>query len=148
MGRALVKAARPGHPRSCEATEDRSDIMPDMPKRKPSVSMRDVHIANTPVGISAVSGTHIVAGNVNFNNVEKPFDFHEGVTGEVRNTKIRSDPKLSRVRASVSGWRRPHGPPLPVFCPQCKLIFSSQNYIFGGQFWLLSGNREQCTACD
>lgn len=45
------------------------------------------------------------------------------------------------------GWTRPGGPPLPVYCPNCKAIFPSKRYFFSGAFFNVWNNEEVCIEC-
>lgn len=100
-----------------------------------------------PVQIDATGNT--------FRNAETPFDLAPGTTGRIVDNRITDDPKLqpfypqnSKRRENVSkGWRRPKGPPLPVYCSECEHIFASQNYVFAGPFFHCWGNKEECIVC-
>jgi hypothetical protein len=37
---------------------------------------------------------------------------------------------------------------LPIFCPSCKSISASKNYVFGGTFFHCWDNQESCPVCN
>jgi hypothetical protein len=90
-------------------------------------------LARAAVKIPAGADVHF-ENNI-FNNVVTPFDMAGANSGTVEGTRVINDPKLrfdeDAIRRSV-GWRLPNGPPLPVFCPNCKAIYASKNFIFSG----------------
>lgn len=112
-------------------------------------TLKNLTIVGGKRGISVAPGASAGFENITFDNVETPFEIESAASIEMTGTKIINDPKnrtTARTRTS-SGWRRPSGPPLPAFCPQCKQIFASKNYVFGGQFYSLWDNSEECPSC-
>ncbi len=113
-----------------------------------SISLKNVAIHGFDVGIAGGPGSSVRADNVTFSDVNQPFDMPKAGPSRLQQTRIQSDPKLRTggKRRSI-GRRRPAGPPLPLFCPSCKVISASQNYVFGGTFWELWDNEEECPSC-
>ncbi len=107
------------------------------------IKLKNVHIAGGQTGISTEGPVQIEAENVTFDNVRTPWDLSTESSGTVRGSRVKNDPKMK----STVGWRRPKGPPLPAFCPLCKTVFSSRNYVFAGQYWQFWGNEEPCIKC-
>lgn len=97
--------------------------------------------------ISIPAGANVHFENNTFDNVVTPFDMAGTSSGTVTGTQVINDPKLrfddKAVRRSV-GWRRPKGPPLPVICPNCKVVYASKNFIFNGPLFLIKNNEEEC----
>jgi hypothetical protein len=109
----------------------------------------------TPAAVKVGSGSHIHIKNSIITGAERPFDISPGGHLTLENVRIQNDPKLARSRrsariektSSTTGWRRLSGAPLPVFCPQCKAIFPSRNYVFAGCYFNSWGSEEQCIEC-
>ncbi|MVT74445.1 hypothetical protein [Bradyrhizobium cajani] len=93
--------------------------------------------------VNAGSDVHVKLENNSFDGVEIPFDLTGGSRVDMRGSRIKNDPKLQ----STTGWRRPVGPPLPSFCPNCKAIFPSRNYVFAGAYFNAWDNEEVCPNC-
>lgn len=113
------------------------------------VRLSNVHFANWDVAIQSNAGASVEADNLSFDNVRVPFDLAGNAESRVQGTRIINDPKAkeqSRGKA-FSGWRRPHGPPLPAFCPNCKTVFPSRNYNFGSSRFYSRDNEETCSEC-
>lgn len=98
-------------------------------------------------GIKIEGAAEVDVSQNTFDNVEKPFDMPDLDKGVLRDNRVTNDPKNRVASSARVGWSRPEGPPLPVFCPSCKTVFASQNYVFGGRFYELWGNEEQCPHC-
>lgn len=110
--------------------------------------LRNVHISGAKVGIKSDGPIDLDAENVTFDNVEIPYDIAGARSASIRGSRITNDPKLREPsRNPTMGWRRVNGPPLPIFCSNCKAISPSRNYNFGGQFFNLWDNEEPCPAC-
>lgn len=108
--------------------------------------LSNVSFSGLDVGIQADASSCFTADNLRFNNVGMPFDVRgrAGVSG----TRIRDDPKLRQSsNKSFAGWRKPNGPPLPAFCPECKSVFPSTNYNFGSSYFYSRDNEEICPVC-
>jgi hypothetical protein len=114
------------------------------------VTLENVRMVGGKTGLKTTGPVEVDAKGVSFENVETPFDLGPGSTGRFRDNHIFNDPKLrfpSRVDKVTKGWRRPCGPPLPAYCPECKHVFASQNYVFAGPFFYCWGNTEECIVC-
>lgn len=110
-----------------------------------SWKLKDIHIKNTEVGIEGAEGSHISSSEVSFENVQEPYKVRG--TAKVTGNRISSDPKQRQSKNSAFGYQKVIGPPLPVFCPNCKAIFPSRNYKFGGRFFESWDNEEPCPEC-
>lgn len=99
------------------------------------------------VGLELKNVEKFYANNLVFNNSLTPFDLEGIKSGHVAGTRIYNDPKTNAGNRKNTGWRRPEGPPLPIFCPECKSISTSNNYVFGGMFFLCWDNKEACPIC-
>lgn len=110
------------------------------------ISLRDVHISGTKVGIKAVGPVHIEAQNVTFDNVETPWDVQGAVRASVQGTRIRNDPKVRSVSTNRVGWT-PQGPALPACCGQCGTVFPSRNYGFRTPRFYGRDNEDTCPIC-
>lgn len=115
-----------------------------MPAIKIGKGVRGVRIENVAikgfdVGIEA-SGAEFSVNNADFQDVSQAFDVSDS-QAQIANTRIARAPK------SKTGWRKINGPPLPVFCPNCKGVFASRHYNFGGAYFNLLGNEEPCPNC-
>jgi hypothetical protein len=114
-----------------------------------------LHAGKISIGCSAVvlalpSGTDIYTENVHFSNILTPFDFNDVRLGHTTGTRIYNDPKLRFDRDSIRtsrGWRRPKGPPLPIYCQTCEAISASKNFVFGGPYFTCWDNEEICPNC-
>lgn len=115
------------------------------------MNLKDISIINCDTGIKSEGPVDIQASNITFDNVKTPFDLASGSTGRIVDNRVVNDPKLrsrqERRESVTSGWRRPHGPPLPAYCPECKNIFPSRNYVFAGTYFYCWGNTEECVVC-
>ncbi len=111
-----------------------------------NVTIRGVSISNSDVGVEVVNSDVNVEG-LSFNNVRIPWLTDGTSSGRVRGTRIRNDPKLRREDVRTSGWSRPKGAPLPLMCPNCQTVSASKNYVFGGMYWTLWNNNEECPQC-
>ncbi len=113
-----------------------------------TIDIKNAAIANSEIGIRGEPGSTIAASNNTFDRVETPFDLEGVKSATVSGTRIANDPKATIGRRSSSvGWRRINGPPLPAFCPQCKAVFPSANYNFGGAYFHAWNNEETCVEC-
>ncbi|MGO9133973.1 MAG: hypothetical protein ACLP8A_07995 [Methylovirgula sp.] len=110
------------------------------------IVLKDIHISGAQTGIK-IGGGDIISENVTFDNVEQPWDVSGVRSTVVRGTRIKNDPKARGGKSARMGWTKPNGPPLPAFCPECKVIFSSRNYNFGGAFFNAWDNEETCPKC-
>ncbi|MER9270459.1 hypothetical protein [Mesorhizobium sp. M0643] len=92
----------------------------------------DVGIEGKNVGLSVK--------NVHFHNVGQAFDL-SGSQAQISSTRISqaAGTKTTRVERN--------GPPLPVFCSNCKSIFGSRHYNFSGALFNLWDNEEPCINC-
>jgi hypothetical protein len=113
--------------------------------------IKDVHIVNTETGIKSDGPNDLVVENVTFDNVRVPYDISGARSASIRGTRIPNDPKIGPSRndgtRSSVGWRKLHAPPLPAFCPSCKSIFASRNYLFAGMYFNCWNNEETCPEC-
>lgn len=107
-------------------------------------SFEDVTFQDFDIAIRGAPGATVRTEGVQFDNVAIPFDMPAHGPSSVCNTTIINDPKLKR---SFSGWTKTSGPPLPVYCDQCKTITPSKNYNFSGAFFNSWGNEDTCLAC-
>jgi hypothetical protein len=113
-----------------------------------SVTLQNVGFSGFDVGVEGDVGSVVRADGVIFDDVRQPWNMPDAGPSEIRRTRVQNDPKLRKGKhGSFSGWRKPRGAALPVFCPSCKTIFPSQNYVLGGQYWQSWGNKEQCIEC-
>lgn len=113
-----------------------------------NISLKNVAISGFDVGVEGAVGSSVSGNNVTFHNVAQPWNMPNAGPSKLRGTRIHDDPKLRRgIKRATPGRRRPIGSPLPLFCPSCKQITASQNYVFGGVFWELWDNEEECPAC-
>lgn len=106
--------------------------------------------------ISSNDPVHFIGENLEFDNIETPFDLAPGSTADIRGTRITRDPKIPRdpktgplTKRVSRGWTGAleKGPPLPSFCPSCKATFASRNYRFSGAYFNLWGNEDTCAQC-
>ncbi|WP_147401479.1 MULTISPECIES: hypothetical protein [Agrobacterium] len=112
------------------------------------MEIKSVRIADCHTGIKSAGPVNIKADDVTFDNVTTPWNLAPGSEARITNNHVMRDPKLRETRSATSiGWRRPHGPPLPSFCPECRSIFPSQNYVFAGPYFYCWGNTEECIVC-
>lgn len=102
------------------------------------------------IGIQGEEGASLDAENLYFENVRKPYDMPGNTPSSVVGTRIKNQTQLheKQLGKSFSGWTRPHGPPLPAFCPQCKAVFASRSYNFGSSRFYSRDNEETCPECD
>ncbi|TGV61655.1 hypothetical protein EN784_04610 [bacterium M00.F.Ca.ET.141.01.1.1] len=118
-----------------------------MPETKPAkargVLIENVSIEGCNVGIK-VSGADLTAKNIDFRNVRQAFDVSDS-RAQISSTRITHGPDASK--GENSGWRKSNGPPLPVFCSNCKSVFASRHYNFGGTYFNLWDNEEPCIKC-
>jgi hypothetical protein len=113
-----------------------------------TVTLKDVEIRNFDVGVQADGAASVIADGVTFQNVRQPWDIAGSGSARIKGTRIRNDPKaIKPTRKSSVGWTRPHGPPLPAYCPNCKSIFPSRNYNIGTPHFYSRDNEETCTSC-
>jgi hypothetical protein len=113
-----------------------------------AIHLKNIHISNCKGGIKIDGPADIVADNVTFDNVERPWDVSGVCLADVRGTRIKNDPKRTRKGKTASiGWTKTNGPPLLAFCPECKTVFSSANYNFGGSIFNAWNNEETCPEC-
>jgi hypothetical protein len=113
--------------------------------RRPA-KMNNVTIRNATVGIEVSGRATLELNNVHFENVETPISIGDLASVSARGTRIANDPK-GRKSGNQVGWRKLEGPPLPSFCPNCKTIFPSRNYIFAGAYFNSWDNEDVCVEC-
>ena len=114
------------------------------------VHIENMTIIGGKVGIAVRGDWDITANDLKFRNVETPYDMSGNITGRITNNRVTSDPKMLQdapTGRTLSGWRRPKGPPLPAYCPECKHVFASRNYVFSGTYFYCWGNKEPCINC-
>jgi len=123
------------------------------------VYLKDVQIANSPVGISGDISNSTLE-DVSFKNVGVPYDVHGenfSITGtrieESDDFRIPSEPRqIDKPESSggakykLSGRDRPVG--APASCRTCGAVFSSHRYtIMNARFFLSDDNQEICLRC-
>lgn len=112
------------------------------------MELKSVRIADCHTGIKSAGPVNIKADDVTFDNVTTPWDLAPGSEARITNNHVMRDPKLRETHSATSiGWRQLHGPPLPSFCPECRNIFPSRNYVFAGPYFYCWGNTEECIVC-
>jgi hypothetical protein len=115
------------------------------------IKLKNLRISGARTGIKVDGPVDIDAENVTFDNVQQPWDVRGARSAKIRGTRIRNDPKLKSEggkKRSFSGWHPgKNGPPLLVFCPNCKSIFPSKNYNFSGTYFNNWDNEEPCPEC-
>jgi hypothetical protein len=116
-----------------------------------AMKLRDIHISGFGTGIKTRGPVDLDASRVTFDNVQRPWDIQGARSTKISGTRITNDPKLrggSDGTRTSSGWHPGlGGPPLPVFCGNCKTIFPSRNHTFSGQYFELWDNEEPCPGC-
>lgn len=121
-----------------------------MAKKRPSATIENCEFTNFGTGIQS-SGFDLNVKNVSFDNVHQPFDI-KGERVSIAGTRIRNDPKTfaqtPASRGAHVGYRRPNGPPLPVYCKNCRTVFNSQNYNVGSPAFYGYDNEEPCLNCN
>ena len=111
---------------------------------RPTVTISNNIVTGGKYGIHIDPGTDAVIQGNTFRNVETPFHIPDS-NARISGTRIYDDPK--HQASTAVGWSRPKGPPLPSFCPSCKRVFQSENYVFSGMYWKLWDNTEPCPNC-
>ena len=101
-------------------------------------------------GIRVRHASEVSIQNSVFDNVVTPIDLGGVGNGHIRGNSVIRDPKIEGTGrgAPASGWRRPNGPPLPIFCSKCKHISPSNNYVFGGAFFNCWDDGEEGPHCE
>jgi len=116
-----------------------------------AITIKNSTFSGGKIGIQSSIPVNIKGENIRFENVETPFDLASGSSIGLKGTRITDDPKARATPRTAgksrTGWRKLHGPPLPVFCPKCKSIFPSKNYNFAGAFFNSWDNEETCIEC-
>jgi hypothetical protein len=113
----------------------------------PRVTLKNSTFKDVGTAIRADGPIDLSLENISLDNVRTPFDLRAGGSVTASGTRIMNDPKLLSIGKNATGWSRPSGPPLPVFCPACKSIFPSRNYAFGGMYFNAWDNEETCPEC-
>lgn len=108
-----------------------------------AVTLDNTTIRNSNTGIQ-IDGGSLDARNLTFDGVGTPFNAQNLSSGRLTGGRVQSDPKS---KGAHSGWTRPKGAPLPIFCPSCNEVHASRNYVFGGQFYNLWNNLDTCPKC-
>ena len=112
------------------------------------VTLRDGHISNSDIGVQSTGNAPLTAENMSFEDVRQAWDLPGPAPAEISGTRITSPRPTARSESRTSvGWRRPMGPPLPAFCPRCKSVFPSRNYVTGSPRFHSRDNDETCPSC-
>ena len=114
----------------------------------------DNDISGFDIGVETRGGSNNRYSGLKFNNVREPYRFTETGPVDVRSTRISNDPMIREQglqpqteAARGLGWRRLHGPSLPVFCGTCKAVFPSGRYPYAGAYFTSWDNEETCPVC-
>jgi hypothetical protein len=116
------------------------------------ITMSNNHFENCAVGFKSDGPIDLIASGNTFKNVQQPWDISNARSAKVSGTRIVNDRSKVAIQPTTHsttsiGWRKQNGPPLPVFCSECKSVSESTAYNFGGAYFNMWGNEETCSKC-